>query len=35
MHLEDLVVDGKVILKWVLGNWMWPGFMWLRIVASS
>jgi hypothetical protein len=30
---EDLVLDGRIILKWILGKkgWrMWIGFIWLR-----
>jgi hypothetical protein len=33
-HLEDLVVDGKIILEWILrkqGREVWIGFIWLRI----
>jgi hypothetical protein len=33
-HSEDLGVDGKVILEWMLGKWggkLWHGFIWLRI----
>jgi hypothetical protein len=32
-HLEDLAVDGKVILEWILvkyGEGVWTGFIWLR-----
>jgi hypothetical protein len=36
-HLEDLVVDGKVILKFIF-KWdvrSWTGFIWLRIRADG
>jgi len=36
-HLEDLGIDGKVILEWMLGKEggkLWTGFIWLRIGTS-
>jgi len=33
-HLEDLGVDGTIILKWILRKWdeeAWTGLNWLRI----
>ena len=33
-HLDDLGVDGGVILKWILRKWdgeAWTGVLWLRI----
>jgi hypothetical protein len=36
--LEDLGVDGKIILEWILKKWvrrMWTGFIWLRIGTSD
>jgi hypothetical protein len=24
-HLEDLGVDGRIMLKWMLKNWVWGG----------
>jgi hypothetical protein len=37
-HLEDLSIDGSVILKCVLKKYgvrMWTGFIWLRIGSSA
>jgi hypothetical protein len=36
-HSEDLGVDGRIILEWILGKGggkEWTGFMWLRIGTS-
>jgi hypothetical protein len=36
-QLEDIGVDGKIILEWILGKWgrkMWTGCIWLRIGTS-
>jgi hypothetical protein len=33
-HSEDVGVDGRIILKWILGNsdlGVWIGFIWFRI----
>jgi hypothetical protein len=32
-HLKDVVVDGKIILKWIFKKWdgAWTGLIWLRI----
>jgi hypothetical protein len=33
-HLEDLGVDRRITLRWILGKYglgMWIGFIWLRI----
>jgi hypothetical protein len=35
---EDLSVDGKIILEWILrkqGRKVWTLFIWLRIVTSG
>jgi hypothetical protein len=29
-HSDNLGVDGKIILKLILGYWVWTGFIWLR-----
>jgi hypothetical protein len=36
--LEDLIVDGTIILKWIFRKWdveAWFGFNWLRIGTGS
>jgi hypothetical protein len=33
-HSDDVGVDGRIILKWMLGKWglgVWLRFIWLRI----
>ena len=33
-RLEDLDVDGKIILKWIFESWIeeaWTGLLWLKI----
>jgi hypothetical protein len=35
---EDVGVDGRIILEWILGKYvgrLWNGFIWLRISASG
>jgi hypothetical protein len=36
-HVEDLVVDGRIISEWSLGKYggkVWTGCFWLRIGTS-
>jgi hypothetical protein len=36
-HLEDVGVDCKIILEWILGKYdgrLWTGFIWLRMGTS-
>ena len=38
VHLKDLGVHGKIILKWILREWdvrAWTGSNWLRIGAGG
>jgi hypothetical protein len=38
VHLEDLGVDGSIILKWLLGKYggkVWTGCIWFRIGTSG
>jgi hypothetical protein len=37
-HFEDLGVDGKIPLKWLLKKWngeAWTGLIWLRIGTNE
>jgi hypothetical protein len=38
-HLEDLGVDGRIILRWICWKWdvggAWNGSIWLRIGAGG
>jgi hypothetical protein len=36
-HLEDVGVDGKIILEWILGNGVkvWSVCIWLRVGVEA
>jgi len=35
-HLEDIGLDRRIILKWVLKQgWVWTGLIWLRTGVNS
>jgi hypothetical protein len=37
-HLEDVGVDRRIILEWILGKQggkVWTGFIWIRIGTSG
>jgi hypothetical protein len=37
-HSEDLDIDGRIILEWILGKWggmMWTGFIWITIGTNG
>jgi hypothetical protein len=37
-HMENLGIDGKVILGWMLRRWgrrVWTGFIWIGIETSG
>jgi hypothetical protein len=37
-HLEQLSVDGNIVLKWIFNNWdegPGPDFIWLRIETGG
>jgi hypothetical protein len=34
-NLEELSVDGRIILKLISRKWVWAGLIWLRIGTGS
>jgi len=37
-HLEDPVLDGKILLAWIFRKWdvgAWTGLIWLRVGKCS
>ena len=37
-YFEDLGLDGRIILRWILRKWdvgAWTGLTWLRIVTGG
>jgi hypothetical protein len=37
-HLENLGIDGKIILEWILNRWdgkLWTGLIWLVLGISG
>jgi hypothetical protein len=37
-HLEDLSIDGEIVLKWILKKWngeVWTGQIWFRIQTGG
>jgi len=36
-HLEDPGLDGRILLRWIVGIWngAWTGLIWLRIETDG
>jgi hypothetical protein len=34
-NLEDVGIDGRIMLKWILEKYLWAGFIWFRIGPSG
>jgi hypothetical protein len=33
-HLEDISIDGRMILEWILGNKLWQDVDWMHLAQD-